>query len=708
MKIHSRSGRYLLAVLLIVSLIGTLSQVAQGGTVVVKPGQFDHFTVQLPDRAVAGENFIVKVQAYDLNNNLITNFIDYGKEFRIDAGGAAVVQPLSLSAASFSGGTANISINSRRAEKMVVSIREAGGTVPVISREVLVVPNKLDHFILQAPASVRAGAKFDMRIIAKDLFDNTVDDVEIGRNLKVTASGTASPGMIGGSGIDFKNGTAVATFVSEKAGNSFIELQELTSGSRGRSNEVAVTPAALGHFKVQAPKTAVAGEPFDLIISAYDAYENMIDTYASSGAGVALMTTGNTKIEPSSLSPSDFKNGQAVVRAVYEKAEDIAVIVKDVNSEKFGRTGDIQVSNAAPDHFVVLTPDSAVSGQRFKIKIEAYDRFNNIVRNYNLAGNEVVLSTSGTSFITPSVILPTEFIGGIAVVDVLYDRAESFTISAKMIGEKRQGKMTVSEMELSRETSHQRPVTQVVEKPLPPERAKAELHAEKAVAMKPETKKAEVKKTEPKKPEPKIIEPKKEATPKVHEKKQPEERVAPKSAELKKEKPVQPEAKHPVQKPVEQKTERPKQPEKPAEEVKSVKPVELAKKEEKRPEPKKPEPKPEIKGDQLTAVSKIAAIEAKNKAMLVINLSDVQSQFEYRDAVETRSGKEWLKLALKPAVRKTEKAFKFKSSFVGDVLVEEDRSGQNTVNVYIELLPAGVTFDIERIRNTLIVTLSRP
>ncbi|MGC2063653.1 MAG: hypothetical protein WA610_11805, partial [Thermodesulfovibrionales bacterium] len=633
MKIHSRFGRFLMGIFFVFTLIGSISRPAQGGTVVVKPGQFDHFTVQLPDKAVAGESFIAKVQAYDLNNNLITNFTDSGKEFRIDAGGSAVVQPVTLSVASFSGGTANISINSRKAEKIVLSIREAGGSVPVISREILVVPNKLEHFILQAPASVRAGAKFDIRIIAKDLFDNTVDDVEIGRNLKVTASGTASPGMIGGSGIDFKNGTAVATFVSEKAGSSFIELQELTGGSKGRSNEVAVTPAALSLFKVQAPKTAVAGEAFDLIISAFDAFDNLINTYASSGAGGAtLMTTGNTKIEPSSLAASDFKNGQAVVKAIYEKAEDIAVTVKDVNSEKYGKTGDIQVTNAAPDHFVVVTPDSAVSGQRFKIKIEAYDRFNNIVRNYNLAGNEIVLSTSGTSFITPSVILPTEFISGIAVVDVLYDRAESFTISAKMIGEKRRGKMTVTEKEQPRETSHQRTMTQVVEKPRQPERTPVEPRVEKTVE-KPEPKKSEVRKPEPNKTEPKKTESKKEVASKTEEKKKAVEKVAQKAVEQKKEKPVQPEVKKAEQRPIEQKQERPKQPEKAVEEAKPakpVKPVELAKKEEKKLEPKKPEPKklepkpelkPELKTDQLTAVSKIAAIEAKNKAMLVINLS---------------------------------------------------------------------------------------
>jgi len=671
MNIYNRFKRFAPLLFLIVAIISQMTGPASAGTVVVKPGQFDHFTIQLPEKAVAGENFIIKVQAYDLNNNLITNFIESGKEFRIDAGGSAVVQPSTLNASSFSGGTANISINSKKAEKIVFSIREAGGTVPVISRELMVVPNKLEHFIVQAPSNVRAGARFDVRIIARDLFDNTVDDVEIGRNLKITSSGTATPGMLGGTVIDFKNGTAMVTFVSEKSGSSFIELQELISGSRGRSNEIAVTPSVLNYFRLQAPKTAVAGEPFDLIVSAYDAYDNLITNYASSGAPASIMTTGSTKLEPTSLAPSDFKNGQAVVKAFYEKAEDIAIIVKDSNSDKSGKTSDIQVSSAAPDHFVVITPDTAISGQRFKVKIEAYDRFNNLVRNYNLAGNEVLLSTSGSSYITPSVVLPNEFINGVSVVEVMYDRAESFTISAKMIGDKRPGKVvTVSEKEPPRE-----PAMQKREKPV----------VDKTPAVQPPVAEKKVQKPGEKLPAEKKSEPIKKETAAKKEEKKPVEKAQKERVEK------------PVQKPAEQKQEKPKKPEvkQPEKTVEPSKPVELAKKEEK-------------KQDALTAVSKIAAIEAKGKAMLVINLSDVQAQFEYKDSVESKSGKEWLKLALKPAVRKTEKSFKFKSSFIGDVLVDEDKSVQNALNIYIELLPTGVTFDIERIKNTLIVTLSRP
>jgi len=48
-----------------------------------KAGQFDHFTLQSPERAVAGENFVIKVSVYDANNNLITNFSETSKELRL-------------------------------------------------------------------------------------------------------------------------------------------------------------------------------------------------------------------------------------------------------------------------------------------------------------------------------------------------------------------------------------------------------------------------------------------------------------------------------------------------------------------------------------------------------------------------------------------------------------------------------------------------
>lgn len=132
-------------------------------------------------------------------------------------------------------------------------------------------------------------------------------------------------------------------------------------------------------------------------------------------------------------------------------------------------------------------------------------------------------------------------------------------------------------------------------------------------------------------------------------------------------------------------------------------------------EPKKPTPEATKKKEAKPAasllyhVSNVSIIEAKEKEMLVITVTNPNGNLEYGDEIESKSGKDWLKVKMKPAVNSTEKTFKFKSAYVGAVIVEEDKSGgQNLVNMYIELIPAGLTYDIARIKNTLVITFSNP
>ena len=699
-------------ILFIASLALANIDFSYAGTVVITPGQFDHFTLQIPDKIIAGDNFIIKAQVYDSNKNLITNFSQSGKEFRVDISGSATLQPSVLSASSFAGGTANISVNSKKAEKVIFSIRESGGTVPVITRELMVLPNKLDHFVLQAPKTVTAGNNFDVRIIAKDLFDNTVDDMEVGRNIKVTSTGTSSIKMAGSSTVDFKNGMATAVFVSEKTGNIIIELQEISTGSGGRTQDIAVNPSSLNYFKIQAPKNTVAGEDFELLIAAYDAYDNIVTNYSSAGSGVTLSTTGSSKVEPSFVNASEFKNGQAVIKTSYEKAEGIQIIAKESNREQSGKTGEILVSNALPDHFIVVTPDTAVSGQKFKIKVEAYDRFNNLVKNYNLIGNDVILNTTGTGNISPSKISPSEFANGVTMEDVVYDKAESFLISAKMAGDRMQGRITLKEQEVKREVPISRAVHKAPEKAVQEPKAVKEAKQPKT-PVKKEVKLKEKEITEKKAPKKEVAkkeEPKKEVIKKEEPKKEPAKKeVAKKEVkEVVKKEPVK---KEPLKKEVEQKEVAKK--EEPKKEV--IKKEEPKKEVVKKEEPKKPVAEVAKKEDKKIEkqiepfkVSNISIIEAKNKAMLVVNITNPNGHLEYSDEIESKYGKEWLKLKISPALNKVEKSLKFTSAFVGEVLVEEDKSRPNTLFIYIELIPSGITFDIARVKNTLIVTLANP
>jgi len=618
--------------LLAVIFLFAAPDVSHSGSIIVKPGRFDHFAVQASEKVRAGESVIVRLLAYDMYDNLITNFAGTGKEFKVSISGSASAQPGILKASSFMGGSAGITITGKKAESVVLSLYESGGTVPVVTKEVTIIPNKLDHFFIQAPPAVTAGNNFDVRVIAMDAFDNHVADADIERkNIKIAVLGTAGVKIMN-SDMAFRNGVNIATLMAEKTGASSVEVHDTSTGSKGISAPFKVMSAGLNHFKVYAPKEAVAGEPFEVTISAFDTFDNPIDNYASSGKGVNISTTGQAKTSPSFIGQSDFKNGQAVIKLVYEKAEQISIVASDLSRGQQGKSSEVRINPAAPEGFAVITPDSADAGQRFRVKIEAYDRFKNIVRNYSLIGNNVYLNVSGTGVLSPKMVQASEFVNGVASVDVIYDKAESFSISASMAPQKQ---IAVKEK-------------------------KKEISSIGTVPVKSEEKTAPAK--------PKTVEkPKAEKQAAVKEK--PTAKVTEKREKKKQLAMAKKEESKVVSKPIE----------KPAKEKKTT--------------------------EKSFEVTKVSLIEAKNKAMIIMNMNAPKGNLEYKNRTESVDGKQWIILSLKPAVSKTKNQWKFKSAFIKEVHMEEDKAS-GALNIRIETMEKELTFDINKVKDSLIISIT--
>lgn len=607
--------------LLLISCILAVSGDAYSGNIIIKPGKFDHFAIQIPDKSRAGEGFMVRLQAYDAHDNLITDFGETGKDFKISISGSAQTQPSTLKASSFTAGAAGITITDKKAESVTLSISEFGGTVPVVTKEIAISPNKLDHFLVQSPQSVTAGNNFDVKVIARDAFDNPVADAEIeGKNIKITLSGASGFKIINMPAV-FKNGAGIATLMGEKAGEVVVEVHDTATGSKGVSPGIKIMSAMLSHFKVYAPKEATAGEQFEVTIGAFDAFDNPIDNYASHGSGVSISSTGQAKLVPPFIGPPEFRNGQAIVKLRYEKAEEISIVATENNKNQQGKSVSMKINPAAPDNFIVATPDAAVAGQRFKIKIEAYDKFNNVVKNYNLAGKDVYLNVTGSGALSPRVVSASEFIDGIATVDAVYDKAESFAISALMTTGREEKIIVKEQKEVVKP-----PVPMAVEKP------KAEKHEEK---------------------------------------------------------------------PALKTTEKSEKPEKQALAAKEEKAV--AKKAEKK-EPAKEKPA----GERFFEIKKVSIIEARNKAMVIINMKAPNGSLDYKSEMESQKGGDWIKVSLRPAVNKTKKLWKFKSAFVKDVLIENDAKAAGGLIIKVETLSKQVVFDVNKVKDSLVISITNP
>ncbi|MBI5197813.1 MAG: hypothetical protein HZA19_04300 [Nitrospirae bacterium] len=59
-----------------------------------------------------------------------------------------------------------------------------------------------------------------------------------------------------------------------------------------------------------------------------------------------------------------------------------------------------------------------------------YNQLDHEIKHYNLFGPDVLLSATGSGVLTPARVPASEFVNGTAVVEVHYDKSESFTINA--------------------------------------------------------------------------------------------------------------------------------------------------------------------------------------------------------------------------------------------------------------------------------------
>lgn len=428
--------RYLALHALFVFIFVMSGNTVHGSGIVAKPGKLKTFVLHMPEKILAGEGIVVTIKAHDAYGNLIKDFDKTSKkDFEATVSGSAYVQPSILKASSFVGGGTTVTLTDKKAEKITLSISEIGSAGAIVTEDITVLHNKLNHFAVEAPSAAKAGERFDVKIIAEDIFNNTVTDYKKTGDVKITSRGTTTLEVLSTTSLDFKNGVAIVSVVGKKSGETVVEVNDSLTNSKGQSGKIIINPAMLSYFKVNAPSDVTAGEPFDVTLHAYDAFDNPVD-YSLSGNGVNLISTGQNKLAPSSVSRAEFKGSQTTVKAKYERAEDIAIIVKEKDDKQEGKSNLIKIKNSSPEQFVIVSPNEITAGDEFNIKIEIYDRYKNPVKNFNVIGGNVRLSASGTGILSPNIVSFQSFVEGIANVKVVYDKAESFIISADMVSPK--------------------------------------------------------------------------------------------------------------------------------------------------------------------------------------------------------------------------------------------------------------------------------
>jgi V8-like Glu-specific endopeptidase len=162
----------------------------------------------------------------------------------------------------------------------VQSVQVADGSING-SVNVTVNPATVDHFVVSASSTApTAGSPFSVTVTAQDQYNNTVTSYAgtVSFSSSDIGSATALPpdSLLPGGSATFTNGVTLST-----AG---VQSVRASDGGITGSVNVNVNPAALALFVVTTSvdgSSTTAGTPFNVTVTAYDAYANVATNYAS-------------------------------------------------------------------------------------------------------------------------------------------------------------------------------------------------------------------------------------------------------------------------------------------------------------------------------------------------------------------------------------------------------------------------------------------
>jgi alpha-tubulin suppressor-like RCC1 family protein len=268
----------------------------------------------------------------------------------------------------------------------------------------------LDHFVLSAATtSPTAGAADNLTITAKDSAGITVTAYNGSHNLTFAGAGTIGtyiPTVTNSGGIATNFGTATAiTFTNGvataggvmtlyKAESVSLVVSDGSGHSNGAGLSLTVGPAGLNSFTIPTPATQTAGVPFNVLITAKDAYGNTVTGYTGSQcltfSGPANSPNGTSPSYPaqgscgSGRSAVTFLNGvaAAVPIALYNPSASTVLTATDAPSGKSGSTGAFTVNAGPIASFTIPTPPTQIAGNQFSISITAMDAYGSTATGY--------------------------------------------------------------------------------------------------------------------------------------------------------------------------------------------------------------------------------------------------------------------------------------------------------------------------------------
>jgi putative cell wall-binding protein len=238
-----------------------------------------HFSVSAPASATVGGAVTVTVTALDSTNAIATTYAGTVHFTSTDAG--AVLPPNST----FSGGVGSFSVTFSSAGTQHVTVTDTSSSITGTSGSVTVTQSTT-HLSATSAATATAGNSFVVTVKALDGGGNVVSGYA--GTVKLTSNDSLA---VLPPNSTLSSGQHAFTVTLKTAGSHTVTATDTaSSGISGTTATIAVAPAATTHLLVTAPTSSAAGLSFVVAVTAKDAYQNTVTTYA----GTVHLTSTDT------------------------------------------------------------------------------------------------------------------------------------------------------------------------------------------------------------------------------------------------------------------------------------------------------------------------------------------------------------------------------------------------------------------------------
>jgi hypothetical protein len=240
------------------------------------------------------------------------------------------------------------------------------------------------HFLVAAPASVDAGAPFQVTVTALDSANQVVTG--FADAVRVTSSDTAA--AVPSFPFTLTNGTTSFTANLRTAGTRTVTVTDSTSAL---IKGVATVPVSAVHFLVAAPAGVDAGAPFQVAVTALDPANQVVTGFVDA----VRVTSSDTAAAVPSF-PFTLTNGTTSFTANLRTVGARTVTVTDSTSASIKGLATVPVLAV---HLQVTAPAGVDAGAPFQVTVTALDSADQVVTGF---ADAVRATSSDTAAALPS------------------------------------------------------------------------------------------------------------------------------------------------------------------------------------------------------------------------------------------------------------------------------------------------------------------